>query len=36
MEEPEKSISVQPPSDEYMEEIKEVFESFGLTVKLGG
>jgi pyruvate formate lyase activating enzyme len=36
MEKPEKSISVQPPSDEYMEEIKEVFESFGLMVNLGG
>jgi pyruvate formate lyase activating enzyme len=36
MEEPERSISVQPPSDERMEEIKEVFESFGLTVNLGG
>ena len=36
MEEPEKSISVQPPSDERMEEIKEIFESFGLTVSLGG
>jgi pyruvate formate lyase activating enzyme len=36
MEKPKKSISVQPPSDEYMEEIKEVFESFGLMVNLGG
>jgi pyruvate formate lyase activating enzyme len=36
MEEPEKSISVQPPSDETMEGTKEIFESFGLKVKLGG
>jgi pyruvate formate lyase activating enzyme len=36
MEKPKKSISVQPPGDERMEEIKEVFESFGLTVNLGG
>ena len=36
MEESERSISVQPPSDERMEEIKEVFESFGLMVNLGG
>ena len=36
MEEPDKSVSVQPPSDERMEEIKEIFESFGLTVNLGG
>jgi pyruvate formate lyase activating enzyme len=35
MEKP-KSISVQPPSDERMEEIREVFESFGLMVHLGG
>jgi pyruvate formate lyase activating enzyme len=35
MEKP-KSISVQPPSDERMEEIKRVFESFGLMVNLGG
>jgi pyruvate formate lyase activating enzyme len=36
MEEPERSIPVQPPSDERMEEIKEVFESFGLSVNRGG
>jgi pyruvate formate lyase activating enzyme len=36
MERPTESISVQPPGDEYMEKIKEVFESFGLIVKLGG
>jgi len=36
MEKPNKSISVQPPSDERMEEIKRVFESFGLMVNLGG
>jgi pyruvate formate lyase activating enzyme len=36
MEEPGKSISVQPPSEERMGEIGEVFESFGLTVHLGG
>jgi pyruvate formate lyase activating enzyme len=36
MEKPKKSISVQPPSDERMEEMKQVFESFGLTVNLGG
>ena len=36
MEEPEKSISVQPPSDEYMEKLKDIFETFGLTVNIGG
>jgi pyruvate formate lyase activating enzyme len=36
MEKPDKSVSIQPPSDERMEEIKEIFESFGLTVNLGG
>ncbi len=36
MERPKGSISVQPPSDEYMEEIKQAFESFGLVVNLGG
>lgn len=36
MEEPERCISVEPPSDERMEEIKEIFESSGLVVNLGG
>jgi pyruvate formate lyase activating enzyme len=36
MEQPEKSITAQPPSDERMEEIRKIFESFGLTVHLGG
>jgi pyruvate formate lyase activating enzyme len=36
MEQPEKSISARPPSDEYMEEKRKAFESFGLTVYLGG
>jgi pyruvate formate lyase activating enzyme len=36
MEQPGKSIAAQPPSDERMEEIRTVFESFGLTVHLGG
>ena len=36
MEQPDKSIDVQPPSGERMEEVRKVFESFGLTVHLGG
>ncbi len=36
MEEPEKSIPVQPPSDEYMEKLKEIFDAYGLTVNIGG
>jgi len=36
MEEPEKIISVQPPSDEYMENVKVIFHSFDLTVNIGG
>jgi pyruvate formate lyase activating enzyme len=36
MEQPPKSMSVQPPSDERLQEIKGIFESFGLTVELGG
>ncbi len=36
MEQPGKSIAAQPPSEEYMEEIRQVLESFGLTVHLGG
>jgi pyruvate formate lyase activating enzyme len=36
MEQPGKSIDAQPPSDERMEEVRTVFESFGLTVHLGG
>lgn len=36
MEEPEKIISVQPPGDEHMEEIKVIFHSFDLTVHIGG
>lgn len=36
MEEPEKKIPVQPPSDEYMVKLKEIFEAYGLTVYVGG
>ena len=36
MEESEKSIPVQPPSDKYMVKLKEIFEAYGLTVNLGG
>jgi len=36
MEEPEKIISVQPPSDEYIENVKAIFHSFDLTVNIGG
>ena len=36
MEEPEKSIPVQPPSDEYMEKLKEIFEAYDLPVNIGG
>lgn len=36
LEEPNKSVSIQPPRDEHMEKIKELFESFGLEVHLGG
>lgn len=36
MEQPGKSIDAQPPSDARMEEVRKLFESFGLTVHLGG
>ncbi|MBN1255499.1 MAG: glycyl-radical enzyme activating protein [Deltaproteobacteria bacterium] len=36
MEEPEKAVSIQPPDDSKMEEIKKIFESNGLTVQIGG
>ncbi len=36
LEEPEKSAPIHPPGDEHVEEIKEIFESFGLRVNLGG
>jgi pyruvate formate lyase activating enzyme len=36
MEQPGKSIDAQPPSDARMEEVSKLFESFGLTVHLGG
>ncbi len=36
LEQPGKSIAAQPPSDERMEEIGEIFESSGLTIHLGG
>lgn len=36
LEEPEKSVTIQPPGDEHMEGIKDIFESFGLKVNLGG
>ena len=36
MEQLDKSIDAQPPSEERMEEVRKVFESFGLTVHLGG
>ncbi|UCH07575.1 MAG: glycyl-radical enzyme activating protein, partial [Deltaproteobacteria bacterium] len=29
-------IHIEPPSDERMEELKKMFESFGLTVTIGG
>jgi pyruvate formate lyase activating enzyme len=29
-------IHIEPPSDERMEELKEIFEWFGLTVTIGG
>lgn len=36
LEQPAKAIAAQPPSDEQMEEMRAVFESFGLEVHLGG
>jgi pyruvate formate lyase activating enzyme len=36
MGEPEKVIPIQQPNDDYMEKIKTLFESFDLTVKIGG
>jgi len=36
MEEPQKIVLVEPPSDEYMETLKEVFLSFGLSATIGG
>jgi len=36
MEESSKSISITPPSDEHMEELRRIFESEGLTAVIGG
>ena len=36
LEQQNRSLDTQPPSDEQMEEMREVFESFGLEVHLGG
>jgi len=36
MEQQDKSVAAQPPSEEDMEETRKVFEAFGLTVHLGG
>jgi pyruvate formate lyase activating enzyme len=36
MEQPNKSLATEPPSEEQMEETRDVFESFGLEVHLGG
>jgi pyruvate formate lyase activating enzyme len=36
LEVPEKPVTVQPPVDGHMERIKDIFESFGLKVNLGG
>ena len=36
MEQGNKSLAADPPSDEQMEEMREVYESFGLEVHLGG
>jgi pyruvate formate lyase activating enzyme len=36
MEKPGGSVRIEPPSDERMEALKKMFESFGLTVTIGG
>ena len=36
LEKPFKSVSIEPPGDEHILELKQVFESFGLTVHEGG
>ena len=36
LEAPKRLISLEPPSDERMEKLKTLFESFGLEVHLGG
>ncbi len=36
LEEPEKTVKVAPPEDDRMEEIKLLFESYGLTAVIGG
>ena len=36
MGEPDKVIPIQPPGDEHMEKVKTIFDSFDLTVKIGG
>jgi pyruvate-formate lyase-activating enzyme len=36
MEQQNKTLAAEPPSEEQMEETREVFESFGLVVHLGG
>ena len=36
LEEPEKAICAEPPSEERIEEMRKVFESFGLIAVIGG
>ena len=36
MEKPGGCVRIDPPSDERMEALKKMFESFGLTVTIGG
>jgi pyruvate formate lyase activating enzyme len=36
LEKPEKVVRVEPPSEEHMEEIRKIFESFGLIAVIGG
>ena len=36
MEEPQKAVHLETPGDERMQELKKMFESFGLTVSIGG
>ena len=36
MKKPEKSISIEPPSEEHISELQKIVESFGLTTQIGG
>jgi pyruvate formate lyase activating enzyme len=36
LEEPQLALTIEPPSDEYMEELRKIVESFGLVAVIGG